>query len=100
MNKCADTVICFRSKLYYTSLENMSEDQILDMDGLEAIRRIRKLDRADAENIPIFAMTANAFTEDVQKSLESGATEHLMKPLDIEKVKRSIQIALNNSKNK
>ena len=69
------------------------------MDGLESIRRIRKLDRADAANIPIFAMTANAFQEDVRESMEAGATEHLTKPLDMERVKRSIQNALIYSKN-
>ena len=52
------------------------------MDGLEATRRIRALNRPDASSVPIFAVTANAFQEDIEKSRESGCTEHLSKPLD------------------
>ena len=52
------------------------------MDGLTATRQIRALDRADAWTIPIFAMTANAFQEDVEKSRAAGVNEHLSKPLD------------------
>ena len=51
-------------------------------DGHEATRAIRAMDRPDAKNIPIFAMTANAFTEDRRKALESGMNEHLPKPID------------------
>lgn len=51
-------------------------------DGHEATRAIRAMDRPDAKTIPIFAMTANAFTEDRRKALESGMNEHLPKPLD------------------
>ena len=56
------------------------------MNGLEATREIRKLDRPDAIDIPIFAMTANAFSEDAKKSLEAGMNEHLVKPLEEEKM--------------
>ena len=52
-----------------------------EMDGLEATRRIRELDRADAKNIPIIALTANAFDEDVQRSLQAGLNAHLSKPV-------------------
>lgn len=52
------------------------------MDGLEATRRIRNMNRADAMSIPIIAMSANAFQEDIEKSLEAGLNEHLVKPLD------------------
>ena len=51
-------------------------------DGHEATRAIRAMDRPDAKTIPIFAMTANAFTEDRRKALESGMNEHLSKPID------------------
>ena len=51
-------------------------------DGYEATRAIRAMDRPDAKTIPIFAMTANAFTEDRRKALESGMNEHLPKPID------------------
>lgn len=56
------------------------------MDGFEATRAIRQSKRADAEKIPIIAMTANAFDEDVKKSMAAGMNEHLTKPLQIEKV--------------
>lgn len=54
------------------------------MDGLTAAKTIRALDRADARTIPIFAMTANAFSEDVAKSLAAGMNEHLSKPLNMD----------------
>ena len=56
------------------------------MNGYEATRKIRGMDRPDAGTIPIIAMTANAFVEDVQESREAGMNEHLSKPLDIQKV--------------
>ena len=56
------------------------------MDGLEATRQIRSLDREDAKKIPIFAMTANAFSDDRRRCKEAGMTEHLAKPLDSEKL--------------
>ncbi len=56
------------------------------MDGLSATKAIRALDRPDAKEIPIIAMTANAFQEDAKKCLAAGMNAHLAKPLDIEKV--------------
>ena len=52
-----------------------------EMDGLEATRTIRAMDRADAKTIPIIALTANAFDEDVQRSLQAGLNAHLSKPV-------------------
>jgi two-component system sensor histidine kinase/response regulator len=54
------------------------------MDGYEATRQIRGLQRADAREIPIFAMTANAFAEDEEKSRQAGMNAHISKPLDVE----------------
>ena len=54
------------------------------MDGLTATRTIRAMDRKDAKKIPIIAMTANAFAEDVKKCLDAGMNAHLPKPLDME----------------
>ncbi len=54
------------------------------MDGLEATAAIRKLDREDSKKIPIIALTANAFDEDVQRSLQAGMNAHLSKPVEAE----------------
>ena len=51
------------------------------MDGLTASMKIRAMDRADAKSIPIIAVTANAFDEDVQRSLQAGLNAHLSKPV-------------------
>ena len=56
------------------------------MDGLEATKEIRKLPREDARTIPIIAMTANAFDEDMKKSIESGMNGHLAKPIDFKEL--------------
>lgn len=53
------------------------------MDGVTATHEIRKLDRPDAQTIPIIALTANAFEEDVQQCLQAGMNAHLSKPVDI-----------------
>ena len=53
------------------------------MNGYEATRAIRALERPDAKTIPIIAMTANAFTEDIQAALEAGMNEHVAKPIDL-----------------
>ena len=52
------------------------------MDGLEATRRIRSLEKEDAKTIPIIALTANAFDEDVQRSIQAGLNAHLSKPVE------------------
>lgn len=56
------------------------------MDGFEATKKIRSLRRADSASVPIIAMTANAFAEDVQKSLENGLNYHLSKPFEREQL--------------
>lgn len=60
------------------------------MDGYEATKVIRALNRKDAKKIPILAMTANAFAEDRRKALIAGMNEHLTKPLESEKVLRAL----------
>lgn len=58
--------------------------QMPEMDGLESTRRIRALDIPRAKEIPIIAMTANVFKEDIEKCLEAGMNDHVGKPIDIE----------------
>ena len=54
------------------------------MDGLEAAKEIRSMDREDAKKIPIIALTANAFDEDVQLSMQAGMNAHLTKPIEMD----------------
>lgn len=60
------------------------------MNGLDAARKIRSMTRADAQTIPVIAMTANAFQDDVQRSFEVGMNAHITKPLDINKIREAI----------
>ncbi|MGN0995555.1 MAG: response regulator [Candidatus Ventricola sp.] len=60
------------------------------MDGCEATRQIRRLGRSDTATLPIVAMTANAFSEDVQQCLGAGMNAHLAKPLDVGQMLRTI----------
>ena len=62
-----------------------------EMDGLEAARVIRAMDRPDAKRVPIIAMTANAFDEDVQRSLQVGMNAHLSKPVDPELLYQTLE---------
>ena len=64
---------------YYDAI--LMDMRMPEMDGLEATAAIRKLDRPDAKKIPIIALTANAFDEDVQRSLQAGLNAHLSKPV-------------------
>ena len=52
------------------------------MDGLTAAKKIRKLPRTDVQKIPIIAMTANAYDEDREQSVQAGMNAHLSKPID------------------
>lgn len=61
------------------------------LDGLEAAKLIRNMDREDARSIPIVAMTANAYEEDRKKSMEAGMSEHLTKPIEPEALYRTLR---------
>ena len=65
------------------------------MNGYEATLAIRSLEREDAETIPIIAMTADAFSEDIQHCLECGMNEHVAKPIDIQKLMKLLKTYLN-----
>lgn len=66
------------------------------MNGYEATRKIRSLQRADAKDIPIIAITANAFTEDVESALKAGMNDHLAKPLNTQKMISTIAKYVND----
>ena len=62
-----------------------------EMDGLEATRVIRQMNRPDAKTTPIVAMTANAFDEDREKTRAAGMDAHLTKPLDMHELYETIE---------
>lgn len=67
---------------YYDAI--LMDMRMPEMDGLEATRAIRSSNRADAKTVPIIALTANAFDEDVQRSMQAGLNAHLSKPVQPE----------------
>ncbi len=70
-----------------------------EMDGLEAAAAIRAMDREDAKRIPIIALTANAFDEDVQRSLQAGMNAHLSKPVEPNNLYQALGELIYESKN-
>ena len=80
-------------ELFENSTEGIYSAILMDvrmpeMDGLEAAKAIRAMERADAKRIPIIALTANAFDEDVQLSIQAGMNAHLNKPVEAERLIR------------
>lgn len=78
-------------QIYSQSEINSIEAILMDvmmpiMDGLTATKQIRKLDRSDAANVPIIAMTAKAYREDQEEVLSSGMNAHISKPIEFQKV--------------
>ena len=65
-----------------------------EMDGLEAARAIRAMEREDCKTIPIYAMSANAFDEDVKRSLASGMNGHLSKPVNLQVLEKTLRKVL------
>ena len=74
---------------YYDAI--LMDVRMQEMDGLEATAAIRALDKADAKTVPIIAMTANAFDEDVQRSLQVGMNAHLSKPVVSEHLYQTLE---------
>jgi CheY-like chemotaxis protein len=79
---------------YYDAV--LMDMRMPEMDGLEATRRIRAMDREDARCIPIIALTANAFDEDVQRSLQAGLNAHLSKPVQPEVLFETLESLIQN----
>ena len=74
---------------YYDAI--LMDMRMPEMDGLEATRLIRSMEKADAKSIPIIALTANAFDEDVQRSMQAGLNAHLSKPVEPEALFRTLE---------
>lgn len=85
-----EAVEIFASSQEYAFDVILMDIMMPEMNGLEATKMIRSMERADAADIPIFAMTANAFMEDIRKCHEAGMNEHFAKPLDMKKMVRTI----------
>ena len=73
--------------------------QMPNMDGYQATQCIRHLNDKKKAEIPIIAMTANAFEEDRKKAFDAGMDGHIAKPIDIEKLRVAILSVLNKQKN-
>ena len=67
---------------YYSAI--LMDVRMPELDGFEATKQIRAMKRKDAKDIPIIALTANAFEEDIQKSLQAGLNAHLTKPIQVD----------------
>ena len=73
--------------------------QMPNMDGYQATQCIRHLNDKKKAEIPIIAMTANAFEEDKKRAFDAAMNEHIEKPIDIEKLRVAILSVLNKQKN-
>ena len=88
---------CNNGKEALTVLEKSSFDIVISdlkmpvMDGYQATKAIRALERKDTPDIPIIAMTANAFAEDERVALSVGMNAHLTKPLETDSLKRAVE---------
>ena len=79
---------------YYDAI--LMDMRMPEMDGLEATQKIRALNRPDAKKIPIIALTANAFDEDVQRSLQAGLNAHLSKPVEPDVLFETLENMIKN----
>ena len=85
-----EAVDLFASKIPGTFDAILMDIMMPHMNGYEATRAIRLSDRLDASNVPIIAMTANAFVEDAEAAMAAGMNDHLTKPIDIDLLKRTL----------
>ena len=79
---------------YYDAI--LMDMRMPEMDGLEATRTIRAMERSDAASTPIIALTANAFDEDVQRSMQAGLNAHLSKPVQPELLFETLESLIKN----
>ena len=78
---------------YYDAI--LMDLRMPEMDGLEATRRIRAMNRSDAKSIPVIALTADAFDEDVQHSMQAGMNAHLCKPVEPDVLFKTLESLLH-----
>lgn len=92
----AEAVAAFESAAPGTYDAVLMDIQMPEMNGFEATQAIRSLPRPDARTIPIVAMTANAFAEDIQAALDAGMNAHVAKPVDMKVLRATLCRALKN----
>lgn len=80
----------------YITFLDADDMRMPEMDGLEATRRIRAMNRSDAKSVPVIALTANAFDEDVQNSMQAGLNAHLSKPVEPDILFETLEALLHN----
>ncbi len=104
----ADTALSGQDAMHMLEVQHLKKEpynlvlldwRMPEMDGLEATKTIRKLERPDSKTVPIIAMTANAFDEDVQRSLQAGMNAHLSKPVEPERLYRTLEELIWEAKN-
>jgi CheY-like chemotaxis protein len=87
--EAAVSMFAEHAEYYYDAI--LMDVRMPVMDGLTAAKVIRDMDRADAKTIPIIALTANAFEEDVQQSVQAGMNAHLSKPVEMDRLLETLR---------
>ena len=87
----AEAVLLFRESLPFSFDAILMDMQMSEMDGCEAAQNIRAMNRPDAQTVPIIAVTANAFAEDIAMTTEAGMNAHISKPIDFEVLCRTLE---------
>ncbi|OUQ81568.1 ATP-binding protein [Flavonifractor sp. An100] len=87
----AEALRLFEEAAPYTFDAILMDMQMPEMDGCEATQAIRRLDRPDAADVPIIAVTANAFAEDIAKTTDAGMNGHISKPIDFQALCQTLQ---------
>ena len=98
----AEAVRIFRAEAPYSIDVILMDMQMPEMDGCQAAAAIRRLDRPDAAGIPMIAVTANAFAEDIDRTTKAGMNDHISKPIDpaiLRKTMEKLMAAWDTSRN-
>lgn len=94
----AEAVEAFQKSPLYSIDAILMDMQMPEMDGCQAAQAIRAMDRPDAATVPIIAVTANAFAEDIAKTTEAGMDAHISKPIDFVVLNRTLARLINGEK--
>ena len=92
----AEALRLFEEAAPYTFDAILMDMQMPEMDGCEATQAIRRLDRPDAADVPIIAVTANAFAEDIAKTTDAGMNGHISKPIDFQALCQTLQTLIQH----